>query len=585
MAKMGFDPSKHSRWPIAFPVPLLPFSTGAFDSPVNCLGVNRRWLNLIILASDVLLDERSWEKPTEDELWYARQQLVLVQEALRRSEDCCEPQPEPVVSVETREDGCKRILLDGVPASDWICPSEPEPGPDHVVGSSGLSYEELESFYMACINIAGLLKFENGKFYAKDDCCNWVLIQGQDAPLVTTQTATGDATASWQGWDNAGKPALPVQPEVKSALDYFTNDSLKCAKATALVDALYSYLDTDKDIAEEAESGGIISDLIALATSAFTGIATWVMTDYVATLKKHIAAMDVPAYASEVEAMLADDDLKSQIICVLADRVTAPGNIGLLKFNRVTDADIDALITTFIEVAEPSSDFELRTKAVLVYWLATETTANLDATECGCEDLLPHGYVPPLPAGAFQFTLQRMYRAFNPSTGAYDNPNAGENFAGIDSPSGTQGTINGTGYPVTELVAHSSGDWIHGFGALLELSEPATITAVNLTVVRPEGDSNVSGTGTGTVIEGFSTDDNLWHLLAAVGDTSSPFITAFGATGLSLANVTHIAVAHSVASNDSGGQVTAKAVSILLSGSYGGGETFANLEMGEIHTP
>jgi len=87
---------------------------------------------------------------------------------------------------------------------------------DHTCEGGGCASTDCESENetMPCLNLSSLLKIEDGSLYAKDDCCNWVLI-GEIAGLEESPP------------DDFGDVLDP--PATYSA----------CGKAVAIVDAIY----------------------------------------------------------------------------------------------------------------------------------------------------------------------------------------------------------------------------------------------------------------------------------------------------------------------------------------------------------
>lgn len=408
MSRLAFDPSKWARWFLPFPKPRLPITAGVFDEPKTCIGINQEWAVLITAAMDVLADGRMWETTDQAVLWFLEQQARIGQGHILRvtgcDEDCPEcpecPEPEP-------------------------CPGCPEPEPEvptnTPVGNLGFTIEELEEMVMGCINIASMLKFENGFLWVKDDCCNWVKITGQVSPVLTTQSpAAGNAATTFSGWQQQGFPALSEQPAVQHTNSaYNTLDSLRCAKATALTEALWNYLDSDRQLILSASEGDSITELAAQAIGFFLGVPSTVILSFVTSMKTATAGMNATDYSEELLEILDSDETKSQVICILTDRVTAPINFGGLLLNRVTDNDLQQLVTTFNEVTGASEEVESRVNATLLAELASRTVTNLDEIECGCVDKLPHGYVP-IQSGNNRLNFSQIASATRDDDTAYN---------------------------------------------------------------------------------------------------------------------------------------------------------------------
>lgn len=484
-----------------------------------------------------------------------------------------EPPIAPVVTIENDGD-CQRILIDGLPATGWICPPDPEqpPVPSGGVGQLGLTIEELECFYMACFNIIPLLRFEDGRWQGKDDCCNWVDLPGQDAPAVTTSTAAQVAAGmSYQQWVDAGKPPLPtLDGTAHTDTGYTTAASLQCAKASALVNTMKQFLGEIKEnLSSLVDDNLSFSDVVELIAAGFI-IGNLPGAFAVASLLFG-AKESAETINEQIDDNLADSEMWLDVICETTERMNNSQVIG-------TD-DVDEVITNW---QERDLSGELLKQIIYAYPVSTWqkiTTSALPDTDCDCEQYLPGGYIKPIPSGSFQFVLDRLYGAFG-TDGLFTEPDIADPLSAVNT-IGEQGTLV-AGYPQTELIANVGSQWRMGAGALLKMSEPATITQLKLNFILPSGEG-AGANAVGIAALAFNSDTEEWEDMGGAADTTSPVSDELVASG-SWDNVTYIAIGLAFTMADSGAQKQARAVSIRLQGQYGI-ETFADLELGEIYNP
>lgn len=371
MPKYAFDPSEAIRWHIPIPKPLSPLEVGAFDTPVNCLGINEQWMLFIVVCSDILADRRTWEKASVEQLNFIQQQVGLIQSKLLKQEGCEDDCPDCPDCPET--------------------PPQPQPAETPDTGKTGLSYEELEDYYMACVNIAAGLKEENGVLYAKDDCCNWIAIgsitaaANQSAATPLTYGAISNLAA---GVASALFPSLPAAPHDNPA--YEDNASAnRCAKATALVIQLKAFIKDIRDAMDSLPSWETVIFSIVKAALVYVGLGEIALaTNIVTILRKY----GIGVMVDMMNDLLANDAYWDDLVCNLSTSLSLA--------DSVTGEDITTLYTA---LAQDTIIWEEKALALLnsINVLEFQRTTNeiVPATECGCEDFLPHGYVPPPVAG------------------------------------------------------------------------------------------------------------------------------------------------------------------------------------------
>lgn len=395
MTRYAFDPSEATRWHIPIPKPLPPLEVGAFDEPRTCLGINIEWMILIVVCSDILADRRTWENESANQLNYIQQQVGLIQSRLLRDTDCeaIEECPDPIVTRQYDGD-CYRLMVNGEPASDWICPS-PLPQPQSEAGKTGLSYQELEDYYMACVNIAAGIKIENGHLWAKDDCCVWVDVGDISQLAASTKTKPmtfgdlGDITGGIEGL-SAGLPELTPIPHPTTE---FNNEwTRKCLKATSLKYILQTAFEDIRDSAAEIPETGWAAFLgamgVILSATPLGGIAI------VASIASWITKWGTEFIIGAVDDIMVDDEKWDNFVCDFANIMT-----GAESFTGTDISNFFAKATTYTIL------FEEWALDLIDNFIPTEFQArvneNISAVNCECSDYLPNGYTPAVPSGCF----------------------------------------------------------------------------------------------------------------------------------------------------------------------------------------
>lgn len=305
----------------------------------------------------------------------------------------------PEITIETDGD-CQRVLIDGVAATDWICPPDPEQPPiEPTVGTLGYTVSELECMVMACINIAGMLKVEKGVIYAKDDCCQWVAIEGQAGALLQSGT-TAPGEFGVDEWVDQGSPDItPSLPVPHDNPLYQTQDSLKCAKATAIVNEIWNVLTIGEAVREAGEIA-TIATVAAEIGSILTPLkwGTRIGFTIASAIWSLITGVGFDEYADSMQEVYEDDESKNELICDLVNRMVSPVQVGPFLANKMTAADVQAALDRFDELVP--HDSVVRTTLGLFpisSWIEV-VGGKVPETDCGCEQYLP--FVPSeIPSG------------------------------------------------------------------------------------------------------------------------------------------------------------------------------------------
>lgn len=458
-----------------------------------------------------------------------------------------------------------------------ICCPEPEPEPETepeptkgngsgaVVGMMGLGIEELENLLMGSIMD---IRISNGLLQVQYfPCCDWVTI-GNIASIAAAGNPTPPTVGGESGspdWEGFG---VPISPPTQAGLH--NSRTMQCVKATAIkyelrtfMQNLVNYIDETNDTIEVVIAGlTIFLAQIGLPELIPLGMLADILSDF-----------GVDTIIEEFQEFLDDTELWEDFVCQLAEDLSGA--------DEVTGKDISAfylyMTSETIDLAE--SVLMLVSRLSLVDFQA-KVAYSVAHVGCECSSFLPYGFEPSLGSGEFRFTLDRLFKAYNASGNAV-NPTAGENFAGIDTPSGEDGTII-NGYPATELLGQDSGYWWHGFGAILELSEEADLTEIRITITLPNGEPTPPQQIAFAAYT-FNVTSQQWEGWGGQTDTSSPYQTEY-VISAAVNDVSHVAIQLLIQSSDSGTARTARSVSIRMTGTYPG-DTFVQLELGEVHVP
>jgi hypothetical protein len=314
---------------------------------------------------------------------------------------------------------------------------------------------------------------ETQSMYYIDDSCNKVKL-----PFGAT---AGNATVD--DWIGQGAPPLP-EP-VPSAHDnpfYQTQDSLKCAKATAIVNEIWNVL-TIGEAFRTAET-------ISAAAAAVTGMLTpfkWQVGAGLGVANAIWGALTGTGfgeYADEMETVYENTEAKNDLICDLVDRMIAPVKLGgVFLVNRMTSEDVKVALERFTALVPHDPVVRKTLGAFPIQGWIDVVQFKVIETECGCEDYLPYEPAPTIDDYP------------EPSTPGY-----------WLSPTRTLAGSKGSG-----------GGW-HGIGEIITL--PYKTVGILIEVSNKSGDGNISAQSVGADT-GYNPSGSEYDAQAFISNSSS----------------------------------------------------------------
>lgn len=324
-----------------------------------------------------LLQPRLWEA-FDDDLRYQ-----IIEHFFDETPCLPEPQPEPQPEPTPQEEGS------GVSAG---------------VGITGLSYEELEDFFMSW-SLRGQLAWVNGQLcYWSEGCCDWQPVQ-----ILSGLAATGlqKPQTGWtiEGWVDAGKP--PVEPIVPVQLPppdgHISRDAIICAKVSGIFAALHELLvDLREALQNLVPAGTVTLDALVLAlTAAGLTAGTAVLLVVAFGIFEVIASVSASTLIDEIDVFL--DDWETYLpgwVCHAVD-------LGVHdEGTTVTMNDIQMVLLTFYGSTEAPAVTnhwqQIINKVPTILW-ADEAQELATKTPCACEDYLPSSYTPPPVSNVISF--------------------------------------------------------------------------------------------------------------------------------------------------------------------------------------
>ena len=368
------------------------------------------------------------------------------------------------------------------------------------VGSLGMTIEELEEIIMGCLDISNSIRWNEATSQIEVWSCQngWVALPG----FVGTIPASSAIQAGMQSFDewvaSGAPPTAPLNDLTHDRYDvYTTDDSLKCAKATAIVNHIWDAIEGWHGVADDLPTTVMTSVAFgALITSWFQPLSMALHAIGQAfALFTNIPSAEVMA---RLETDLAKTALKEEWLCALVDRMEAPGLLaGALKTNRMTSADIAVAFELFEDIVNPHET----TRALLGFFSVEEwkqaTAARAQSEECGCDAYLPLGYLAPSAQG----TIQRVEMVYGDSvsTGLH-NYLAGNPYGILQLSPDTGQHVGGNVFRTTYIGANTSGGQSNkytGASVLIAFPAPVNIDAV-------EFDMDVVGVPAGAVAQTLS---------------------------------------------------------------------------------
>lgn len=228
---------------------------------------------------------------------------------------------------------------------------------------------------------------ENKAFYYLDANCNRVPIPAF-APNPTANV--DDLEESGGGGIAEGVDTVHDNPLYK------TMDSLKCAKATALVNEFWRIADfgnTLEDVVVYSQVVASIAGIYAIVTPEPT--SKTIAAGLAAAAIGMVNEFGLEDWRDDLLYVYDDVDGKDELICTLVQQMSAPVKLGnVLTINRMTVDDVAKGVAAF---AAQYADYPLAVKmlkAMSVSGLIEATQFIIAETDCGCVDYEP--VTPPV---------------------------------------------------------------------------------------------------------------------------------------------------------------------------------------------
>lgn len=478
--------------------------------------------------------------------------------------------PEPITwSIET--DGlCQRLLVDGVPVTDWICPPEVEiPAAPEPVGNLGFTISELEEMIMGCLDISGSIKLgDDGLIYVRD-CDGWVVLQGMIAPMQSSSESGVEGGMSYGTWEDLGKPPLPSLPSIPHTNEaYVSAGSVQCAKATALVNALKGFMQTTWNTFEGIDSGLGFQESVALVTA---GLAVGNLPGALFVASQIWGAkLTASTLMDEIDADLLDSEMWTDIICETTDLMNAG--------TRVETDDIDHVITNWQERdTVPEALKQIIYSYPVLSW-KENTQPEVAETECGCSDHLPGGYIPDQGQEASGIFVG-FREAGQPNQDVSNISHAGQILSGWEIV-GADGQLVAGKYKATYIGAIDT-YYAYRAGILFEFDTPVVIDELKAT-----WEANNTPEAFGLAYMVLQASSLTWSTWSAFSLTApgAGVLTGQIARLLTMPLATHLGIWFSALNTQAQGHMDIKLSNFLVTGTVGG-VGFVNQPIGMIQAP
>lgn len=271
------------------------------------------------------------------------------------------------------------------------------------VGITGLTYDELEDFYMSW-SLRGQQAWVNGTLcYWSEGCCDWVPVEVISG-IAPTGSISPPSGMTYEEWEAAGFPPT-ADIENLGNVDQgllATDDAAKCAKATAIVEQIWHTMDVWVGVVNDfPEDMMTVSGFAGLLTAFFPVVS--IPLTIIGAIFAYLLGTPAADIVARLEAAIAKEDEKQELICDLVPRMATPIKLNIVHLNKMSDNDIKIAFERFNDIVQPHSDvMKLLKFFPVTEW--KEITAQRSETEsCGCADFLPYQYTPPSQVGSIQF--------------------------------------------------------------------------------------------------------------------------------------------------------------------------------------
>lgn len=345
------------------------------------------------------------------------------------------------------------------------------------VGALGLTIEELEEMIMGCIDISNSIKYDTALKTLLVWSCHdgWVPITGITG-TIPTSGALGAAAQSVDEWIEAGSPEIaPVTGIVHDNPFYTTMDSLKCAKATAIVEEIWNVIEGFRVIAGEWADDILTIAGISTALTAIFPIAAptfAIAAGIVGLLIKFLT----PDLETRLLAVENDVNGKQELICALVDKMIAPTKVGPFLTNKMTATDVQIALDTFEEMIEHHSDVRKVLGLFPISSWIEVVAPKVKDTECGCGEYLPAQYIPP-PSAGFSLDFNRFAKAHGATITTDYSPNPTNDFEATLSP--PMGTRVGQDYRA-QYTGSANGFQYTALGVVFQADEPIDVSNIKV---------------------------------------------------------------------------------------------------------
>lgn len=410
-------------------------------------------------------------------------------------------------------------------------------GGGELVGLTGLTYSELEEFYLM-FSLRNQLAWVNGVLcYWSEGCCDWVKIEAAEGqvPTIPLGAETRDPTSTTiEQWDAAGQPGLQaIAVGAHSIAEYITDDSIKCAKATALTYKLKAGLSNLWSAFLGASAGGGI--LTGALTGAIVAAFSWPIALAVLLAVAVVAAVGVVGFesvSSRLEEFADDEDTWLAMICDMVSEMSAG--------TTITATDINVLLYWFRDKWEIGvDDWEYKVvKAFPVSFFHIEAAADVVDQECDCDQYLPSGYIPPVVGDAYFVWYEDPLFGGGATVDLTPNLN-GQIFTYPQTLTPDVGQILTPASVKTTFAGVAASKNISKFSCIIEnVSGAFDLSGVKLNVA-------VTGTPDALTITGYAYDEDsdTWVTITGYDSSISGLLTEVNLIPAStITNVTHIAI-------------------------------------------